>query len=276
MSNYNGNFYIFGRTGFISPKIVIIDQHLALKKYILFVITLFMAVTVRAQSGYNYYEWGVGAGASYERGYTNITTQYNHPAFNVSAVYNYSPYLPVEAEIQIGTLSGGGLSPKQDPYGRMYTNKYKALILHADFQVGSAIDYEGSWILNIVKNFYGGTGIGFIANSNTVQRYSIYRPAPPNANAYKFPGSDSGIGPTVPIRFGYEFKIYDDYNQPSIAIDIGYIHSFVFGEGLDGYNDPPDKFKNNAIDQYRQVTLGVKFFFGTTVSYNKLIRTFRY
>lgn len=232
-------------------------------------------MSAMAQSGYNYYEWGWGADASYIRGYTNITKQDNHPAVNFNIIYNYSPYLPITLEVQSGTLSGGGLSPKQDPYGRQYTNNYKAVIVHGDFQLGAGIDYGESWYLNIVKNFYIGSGLGVISNANTVQRYSIYAPAYPNTGYYKFPGSNNSINLMIPLRFGYEYKFFDSYNQPSIAIDIGYIHNVTFGEGLDGYNDPNAKFKNNSLDQYRQITIGFKYFFGTVVSYNKIIRPFR-
>jgi hypothetical protein len=239
-----------------------------LKKYILFFIAAFGAISAKAQSGYNYQEWGVGFDASYIRGYTNITKQYYHPAFNVNFIYNYNPYVPITAEIQIGQLSGGGLTPNLDPYGRMYTNNYKALLFHGDFQLGGGIDYEGSWILQIVKNFYGGTGFGFISNSNKVQRTSVNDPT------YVFPGKDNSIAIMVPLRFGYEFRFFDSYDEPSMAIDIGYIHNLVFGEGLDGYNDPPSKFKNNATDQYSQITIGFKYYFGNVVSYTKLVRTF--
>ena len=159
-----------------------------------------------------------------------------------------------------------------DKYGRQYTNSYKALVLHGDFQLGAAIDYEGSWVLKLVKNFYGGTGIGFISNTNKVQRTNVY---PQNGPlTYVFPGKDNSLDIMVPFRFGYEFKIFDSYDEPGMAIDIGYVHNFAFGEGLDGYNDPPTKFKNNATDQYTQIVIGFKYFFGNVVSYNKLIRTF--
>ena len=50
--------YIFEK----APKIVNIDQHLTLKKYILFFVTSFAVISVKAQSGYNYQEWGIGGG----------------------------------------------------------------------------------------------------------------------------------------------------------------------------------------------------------------------
>lgn len=250
-------------------NIVNIDQHLTLKKNILFFVAILAAITVKAQNGYNYQEFGVGVGASYERGYTNITKQFSHPGYNFNLIYNYNPYVPIELEIQTGQLSGGGLTPDLDPYGREYVNNYKAVIIHGDFQLGATIDYSNNWFLRIAKDLYFGTGVGIISNSNKVQRTSVYDPS------YIFPGHDSSIDFTVPFRFGYEFKIYDSYDEPSFAIDIGYVHSFVFNEGLDGYDDPATKFKNNSIDQYRQITINIKYFFGNVVSYNKLIREFR-
>jgi hypothetical protein len=252
----------------MTPNIINIDQHLALKRYILFFFTVLASISVKAQSGFNYQEWGVGLGASYERGYTNITTQYSHPGVNFNFIYNYNPYLPVEAEFQAGTLSGGGPLPSQDPYGRQYVNNYKAFVLHADYQLGGGIDYTTSWIARVAKDLYIGTGIGFLDNDNTVQRTSIYEPS------YVFPGKDKSINIMFPLRFGYEFKFYDAYDEPSIAIDIGYVHTIAFGEGMDGYNDPPSRFKNDALDQYRQITINFKYFFGNVTSYNKLIRQF--
>ena len=244
-----------------------------MKKYILFFVAAFAAFTVKAQSGYNYQELGVGVDASYIRGYTNVQKQYYHPAFSLNAIYNYNPYVPVEAEFQMGTLSGGGLTVNIDKFGRQYTNNYKAFILHTDVQLGSSIDYADNTTLNILKNLYMGTGIGLISNANKVQRTNVILQN--GSLSYVFPGKDNSIDVMVPIRFGYEFKIWDSYNEPSMAIDIGYIHNFAFGEGLDGYNDPNTKFKNNAVDQYSQIVIGFKYYFGTVVSYNKLIRPFR-
>jgi hypothetical protein len=58
---------------------------------------------------------------------------------------------------------------------------------------------------------------------------------------------------------------------PKFGIDIGYQHYVTFGEGLDGYEDPTSKFKNNAPDQYRQFSIGLKYNFGTEHSYEKAI-----
>jgi hypothetical protein len=222
--------------------------------------------------GYNYKEFGIGLDVFSEIGFTNVQKQYRHFGESLNFVYNYSPYIPVTAELQFGHLSGGGLTPALDKYGRQYLNNYEGLILHADFQFGEVIDYSQNDLLNILKNFYFGSGGGIIFNSNTVQRTNIY---PINGPlTYVFPGSNSSINLTVPLRFGYEFKLYNDYEEPYMTIDLGYTHNLVFGEGLDGYDDPSNKFKNNATNQYAQIVVGIKLNFGNVTSFNKLIRRF--
>lgn len=80
-------------------------------------------------------------------------------------------------------------------------------------------------------------------DNNRVQRYNIY---PWNGPlSYRFPGKDKGINFSLPFRFGYEFN---QYNEPALAIDLGYQHCMVFGKGLDGYDDSVNKFKNNATN----------------------------
>lgn len=245
-----------------------------MKKVILFFGLAFFALVVKAQSGFNYKEFAVGVDAFNERGFTNIQRQDNHFGGSLNFTYNYSPYVPITAEIQFGQLSGGGLTVDKDPYGKEYTNNYKALYLHADFQLGEAIDYANNDFLNAVKGFYVGTGLGAVVNHNTVQRTNVI---PANGRLdYVFPGKDNSINLSIPLRFGYEFKIYNGYDEPAIALDIGYVHNLVFGEGLDGYDDPPSKFKNNATNQYRQIVIGVKFSFGNITAYNKLIREYQY
>jgi hypothetical protein len=220
------------------------------KKYFLFVVITLATFTARAQDNYNTY--GIGVDYSSVKGYTNVKNSYNENAYNLSFIYNYSQYVPIAVEVQFGKLTGGGLTVDKDLYRRQYSNNYKAIILHADLQAGEIMGDEK----NFLKNFYLGTGIGAISNNLTVQRTSLNNPN------YVFPGDNSGTNIMIPFRFGYEFKIYGEYNQPFMGIIAGYNHNVVFGEGLDGYNDPVSKFKNNALSQYRQITVGVRVNFG--------------
>ncbi|WP_431199345.1 hypothetical protein ACRQ5D_07535 [Mucilaginibacter sp. P25] len=244
-----------------------------MKKYFLLFVLACASFMAKAQSGFNYYEWGVGFGASYGRGFDDLNRQVWHPG-GLNLTYNYSPYVPMSLEFQFGTLEGGGRTPDKDQFGRYSKNNYKALVLHADLQLGEIIDYDNSGFLNVIKNFYGGAGIGAISNSmKDIQRTNLYLFNGPDT--YVFPGKSKSVNLMVPLRFGYEFKIYDDYDQVGYTITLGYQHSYTFGEGLDGYNDNTQKFKNNAPDQFAMFTIGFKYNFGNTVSYTKLVRNFR-
>jgi hypothetical protein len=230
-----------------------------LKKYFLFIFLLFAAITSRAQydyTSYNYTQYAVGVGASYIRGYTNLNQQDNHTSQSATFTYYYTGYIPLTAEIQSGTLSGGNLIT--DASNRFYINHYIALIFHGDFQLGQIMDDNEGVFLDFMKNFYAGTGFGFVANNNKVQRIAISDPT------YVFPGKDQSINLMVPIRAGYEYKFYNRYNEPSVRIYAEYEHNLVFGEGLDGYDDPPNHFKNNNLNQYRQISIGIKYDFGPT------------
>lgn len=221
-----------------------------MKKYILAISFLFGAIVSKAQTDVNYKQYAIGFGASSVRGYTNLNIQQNHFAENVNFTYYYSAYIPITAEVQSGTLSGGSLT--LDPAGRVYTNNYIAFMVHGDFQFGQITDPD-----NPFANFYAGTGLGLMSDNDKVQRTSIYDPT------YVFPGKDQSLNLMVPLRVGYEFKFLNSFGEPAVRLNVGYEHNFVFGQGLDGYNDPPTHFKHNAIAQYRQISIGIKFDFGS-------------
>lgn len=241
-----------------------------MKKYFLLTAALFTAFILKAQDNYYYQKLGLGFDLSSVEGYTKLKTQYGHAAADVSFLYNYSPYLHVAAEFQAGRLSGGGPTTDIDPYGRSYTNNYKALIFHADVMAGTIINYTDSGFLNFLKNFYIGSGFGFVFNNNKVQRTNIIAANGPLT--YVFPGKNTSVNLDVPLRVGYEFKVFNTLDELKMAVVIGYIHSFVYGEGLDGYDDPSPHFKNNAPNQYRQIVIGYRYFLGSN-AFNHTYRT---
>ena len=246
-----------------------------MKKFILFFVISLTTVAAKAQGGYDYSKLGLGVGVGYGRAFADTKRQDYHPSFNFGLIYNYEPYIPIALEFQFGTLSGGGRTIDKDPYGRIYKNNYKALILHADLQAGAIMDYSNSDFLNMLKNFYVGTGIGAINNKMVdIQRTNLYPQHAPIGDTYGFEGKDKSTNLLIPLRFGYEFKIFDAYDEPSFTITLGYQHNITFGEGLDGYNDDPDKFKNNSPDQYGMFTIGFKYSFLGSGSYTKSIKRY--
>jgi len=240
-----------------------------LKRIFLLFIFILSAIISKAQGDYNFMPSGVGFDISTIRGFTNVAKQNNTLAVGVYYTYYPSPYFPVTFEIQRGRLWGG--SRVTDPYSREYVNNYTAVLIHADLQLGQVVDYEDNDFMNVLKNAYLGIGGGMVKDNVQNQRYDLFSQGYP-AGTYKFPGTDSSTDPDVNFRVGYEFKFYNEYDEPYLRLHIEYVHHVVFGEGLDGYNDPIQKFKNNFPDQYRQISIGLVYNFGLIRAFTKRIR----
>lgn len=240
-----------------------------MKRIFLLFILILSAFIAKAQGDYNFMPWGVGGDVSLIRGYTNVAKQNN--TLSVSAFFTYypSPYAPVTFEIQRGRLWGG--SRVTDRYKREYENNYTAILVHADLQLGQVVDYDGNDFMNVLKNAYLGLGGGFVKDNVQTQRYNLVQDGYP-IGTYRFPGSDNSTNPDVNFRIGYEFKFYNEYDEPCLRVHIEYAHHVVFGEGLDGYNDPIQHFHNNYPDQYRQITIGIVHNFGLIRAFTKRIR----
>lgn len=220
-----------------------------------------------AQLSYNFSSFSVGAGVGVVRADADIAQHITKEAIFGTLNYNYSPYITITGELQAGKLAGG--NPNTDKDTRAFVNNYKSISLYGDIQAGEFIDYQYRDLLNILKNVYLGTGVGIMHNAMAfVQRISLNNPG------YVFPGEDSSTEIMVPLRIGYELKFFNRYQEPSIRVNVGYQLSLVYGEGLDGYNDPPSIFRNEHVDRYSLVSVGVKYNFGRPISYKKPIGRF--
>ncbi len=237
------------------------------KSTFLIVILLLCNKILSAQSSYNFTGYSIGAGGGIARADADLAQHISKSAFFVNFNYNYSPFTTFTAEVQAGNLAGG--NPKTDKDTRAFVNSFQAILFYADFQAGEIIDYDNRPVLNVIKNFYAGTGFGVIHNHMTfIQRNSIIDPS------YVFPGQNASTELMLPLRIGYEFKFYNQYLEPFVRLSVGYQMNWVYGEGLDGYNDPPDAFKNRHVDRYSLTNLCLKYSFGNPVSYKKPIRRF--
>jgi len=240
-----------------------------LKRIFLLFVIILSSVIVKAQGDYNFMPSGVGFDVSTVRAFTNVAKENNTLAFSGYYSYYPSPYFPVTFELQRGRFWGG--SRVTDEFSREYVNNYTAVLVHADLQFGQVIDYEDNDFMNDIKNFYLGIGGGFVMNNVQNQRYDLFSQGYP-AGTYKFPGSDNETNPDINFRMGYEFKFFNEYDEPYLRLHIEYTHHVVFGEGIDGYDDPPSKFKNNFADQYREITIGLVYNFGLIRAFTKRIR----
>jgi hypothetical protein len=245
--------------------------------------------TAKAQLGYNYAQFGVGAGVSYNRAFTDVPYQKYYPAFQFNLTYNHTPYTSFTFEYQIGKLSGGyqdflnssnlstdvattGYLLAVDKYQRSYLNNYKSFLVYADVQLGEFTDFGyDSWFLNAAKSIYIGGGVGLI--NNNIDSLNINRISPVGAfnpgETYYYGGENQSQNFMVPLRVGYQFKIFNNYDEPSLLINIGYQMNYVFGYGVDGYADP--KLVTKTFEKYGGVQIGVKYNFGKVISYRKAI-----
>ncbi|HEY0244238.1 MAG TPA: hypothetical protein VGC01_01635 [Mucilaginibacter sp.] len=212
----------------------------------------------KAQIGYDYAQYDVGVAAGINKVYGDAETFTNTPSVHFNFTYNISPYNNYVFELQAGQLKGGDIATTLS--GRQFANSFTSVMIRKQLQAGEFIDYSESQFANAFKNLYLSTGIGFIVTHITgINRYSVQIPG------YYTPGENNSNEILIPARIGYEFKIFNQYNEPSTKIDLGYQYNFILGDGLDGFT------VGNKKDAYSQFTIGIKFSVGTVTSYKKQI-----
>jgi hypothetical protein len=213
----------------------------------------------KAQIGYDYAQYDIGAAVGMNNPIsTDVPVSLkNTPSAHFNFTYNSGPFINYVFEAQFGRLkAGNGVTG----YGRMFENHFTAFALKVQLQAGELIDYSQSHVANAFKNFYVSTGIGYLINHVVYKTLDNTVPA-----GYMLPGDNNSQIPFIPARVGYEFKVFNQYNEPSFKIDLGYQYNFVLDDNLDGYSSGAHK------DVFSQLTLGVKFAIGGVTSYRKQI-----
>jgi len=229
-----------------------------LKKVLFTIIVCLVVNSAKAQLGYDYavYDVGFAAGINTVYGDAETLTKTNSIHFNFN--YNVSPFVNYVFEIQTGQLKGG--DSVNTISGRQFANSFTAIMMRCQVQAGELIEYSDSQLANALKNVYLSTGVGFVVNHiTTINRYSSQLPG------YYTPGDNNSNEILIPARIGYEFKLFNKYDQPSFKVDVGYQYNFILGDGLDGFT------VGGKNDAYSQITIGVKFALGEVTSYRKRI-----
>lgn len=224
-------------------------------------LTLLMCLTSllsKAQVGYDYSQYDVGFSVGFNQFYGDVVTAKSTKGVNFNFNYNQSPYINYIFEFQAGKLAGG--DSVKDPLGRQFATDYNYFAFRIQVQGGEILDYSRDPLANAFKNLYVGVGIGLVFNKITnINRYSIQFPG------YYTPGENKSQQAFLPLRIGYEFKIYNKYQRPDVKFDIGYQYNIVFGDQLDGFK------VGHLQDAFAQFTIGVKFSIGGVTSYRKQI-----
>jgi len=239
------------------------DHHLLLivKRTTLLMLFIIINAVALAQNGFDYHKFSLGSGAGATIAYGNTDTKVTKTALNFNINYNATPFLTYTLETQVGQLAGG--SP-YDYYQRQFTNTYFAVMTHVDLQLGELIDYEHNEVSNSLKNVYVGTGVGVMANVITYIQTTI-PPGLSSNGATDYPYSPASVNVVIPLRAGYEFKLYNNYDMPRYRLDFGYSFNTALGKGLDGYTSL------SAIKFYSYLSVTFKIGLGGTTNYRKPI-----
>jgi hypothetical protein len=229
-----------------------------MKKLLLTFSICFTVLLAKAQLGYNYAQYDLGVSAALNYAYTDAETIKGTKAVHLHFTYNQTPFLNHIAEVQIGRLAGGDSLLTLS--GRQFKNGYTAVSFRTQIQAGEFLDYERNVVFNALKNVYASGGIGVIYNNiSEINRQSLYIPD------FYSSGRNNSTEFFVPLKFGYELKIFNSYDEPSVKVDLGYQYNLVLGDQIDGMNSGTRK------DVYTQFVLGVKFAIGGFTSYRKQI-----
>ncbi|RYU90862.1 hypothetical protein EWM62_09485 [Mucilaginibacter terrigena] len=224
------------------------------------------AVTLisKAQIGYDYAQYDVGFGGSINQVYGDAESVTATKAANVSFIFNQTPFVNYIVELQNGNLEGGD---RQSKSGRYFKNGYTAILFRGQLQAGELFDYSNGGLMNVMKNFYLSTGFGYIFNN--IQDKNINRTSNAVSATTGEPYITGGLNKSnelyIPARIGYEFKFFNQYNQPSFKIDIAYQFNMDLTDNMDGFT------AGSSRDNMVQYSIGLKFALGDVVSYRKSI-----
>jgi hypothetical protein len=217
---------------------------------------LLSAFTLTSVAQTNFYKLSVGGGAGANYSFTDVKKGTFSSAGYVNFDYLLTPFITAGMEIQVGTIKGG--SRTKDAHLREFTNGYKSFVINGKVRAGQFTDFYLNNFLRYTKGFYLGTGFGIIQNNMT----DIIRVKPDGSN-YIFPGKDKSTNIVVPLNFGSDFYFQDKWGDIRYVVNVNFQGNVTFGEGLDGYNDPQNIFKNVSPDVYTYLSVGFRYMFGS-------------
>ncbi|MBD1366784.1 hypothetical protein IDJ77_23435 [Mucilaginibacter sp. ZT4R22] len=231
-----------------------------LLKTTFFVLLLTSVASIsKAQIGYDYAQYDFGLGGNINGVYGDAETVTKTGSASISFTYNHTPFVNYVVEVQAGILKGGDIHSKS---GRYFKNNYTAFVFKGQLQAGELIDYSRSGAANVLKNLYISAGLGYLMNDirdGNINRVSEITPG------FVTTGLDKSNELFLPIRLGYEFKIFNQYNEPSFKVDIGAQYNMDFNDNMDGFDAGKSK------DKLIQYSIGLKFAIGGVTSYRKQI-----
>jgi len=231
---------------------------MATKKLIYTLLISALPFLAKAQLGYNFAQYDFGFSGAANNAYTDAETVPTTYAAHLNFTYNQTPFVNYIAEAQFGQLKGGDVVNTLS--GRYFKNNYKALTFRAQLQAGELYDFSRNQFYNGLKNIYVSAGVGVVYNNmQEINRTSLY------IEDFTAEGRDNSSEVFIPLKLGYELKLFNAYNEPNVKIDFGYQLNVDLGDQLDGIR------AGSAKDVYSQFVIGFKFAVGGYTSYRKQI-----
>ncbi|MET4080511.1 hypothetical protein ABIB40_000455 [Pedobacter sp. UYP30] len=208
---------------------------------------------------FNELKYTAGINVGPNRSYTDVKKGGWGHTFAVD--FNYYPlrYLTVGLEGQTGLIQGGNINT--DLYNRQFANRYASLAITGKLMVGKLFKVESSEFLYAMRGLYAGVGAGIIKNH--MIDIVRYRPSFSDDPGYgPFPGKDDSYNVVLPFNLGINFYIAESGFVSNFIINVNAQSNITIGEGLDGYDDPPNKFENKKQDIYNVYSVGIKYIIG--------------
>lgn len=217
-------------------------------------VALLIWFNTNAQS--NFYKMSIGAGVGITQSFADLAKHDYGLAGYGTFDYLFTPFVSLGIEGQMGEINGGDINT--DPNNRQFINSYKAIAINGKLYLGALINYDRTGFANAVKGLYIGAGAGVLMNK---MRFVVREK--PDDSGYIFPGKDKSNDLLVPLNVGIAFNFMDRYGYYKYGINFNYQANVTLGEGMDGYDDSPLKFKSGNPDIYTYFSIGLKYHFGS-------------
>jgi hypothetical protein len=227
-------------------------KKILLKIALISFLALFLCFNAFAQT--NYYKLSLGAGYGLTQSFADVESHDFGQSIYGTLDYFLTPFLSMGGELQSGKIKGGNVAT--DPHERAFVNSYKTATLNGKLYLGALLDDDRSAFLKAIRWLYAGGGAGIIRNNlTTIARVQ-------KSTGYKFPGRSASYEMLIPINLGINFYFPDKTGHNRFAINLNFQSNLTLGEGLDGYDDSPTKFRNGFPDIYNYYTIGMKYHLG--------------
>lgn len=247
----------------------------------LFTILLILLGTLKTYSQANYYKFGIGVNAGLTTAYTGFSYDgaENAPAkdtknsldlskskgYGGSLDFYITPFTSAGVEYNIVQLRGG-----PDQHKREFISDFSSIEIRGNVAAGQFFDFSYSPILHTLRTINVSLGVGIISGKNNVLPYNSLLDGrllyPKHGINNQFPSSRQHIKDigkskfenvfAIPATIGYNFNIYNGYDEVFLQFGVNYKLVYTFSDDIDGYNDNFGSKKLNKVNDF-YTTLGV-------------------